>query len=162
MGGPPIQNSCSVISLQSQKDEEKGSISVASGPDSKPKKKICCACPDTKFFGGSSMTTGAVGARAAGTALALSSSRRSHTCPTWLSYETGKYYWRYVFDNAAMYSTSVAELLFIGGETVQDDVVAAGGNGLGRNLDNGALISILLSCHLHGKLLHFFTDEYVL
>ncbi|KAL7129548.1 hypothetical protein ABFS83_13G074400 [Erythranthe nasuta] len=41
MGGLPIQTSpSSTISLQLQKD--------SSGPDSKPKKKICCACPDTK------------------------------------------------------------------------------------------------------------------
>ncbi|KAL8505864.1 hypothetical protein ACS0TY_016914 [Phlomoides rotata] len=46
MGGFLNQNSPSVISLQSQK--EQGSNAVASGPDSKPKKKICCACPDTK------------------------------------------------------------------------------------------------------------------
>ncbi|KAL8032119.1 hypothetical protein ABFX02_13G073800 [Erythranthe guttata] len=41
MGGLPIQtsSSSSTISLQLQK---------VSGPDSKPKKKICCACPDTK------------------------------------------------------------------------------------------------------------------
>ncbi|PIN18338.1 Cytochrome c oxidase assembly protein/Cu2+ chaperone COX17 [Handroanthus impetiginosus] len=46
MGGLPIQSSSSVISVQSQKD--KGSTIVASGPDLKPKKRICCACPDTK------------------------------------------------------------------------------------------------------------------
>ncbi|KAL0301177.1 UNVERIFIED_CONTAM: Cytochrome c oxidase copper chaperone 1 [Sesamum radiatum] len=46
MGGLPIQNSSSVISLQSQKDQS--SEAVASGPDSKPRKKICCACPETK------------------------------------------------------------------------------------------------------------------
>ncbi|KAK4420361.1 Cytochrome c oxidase copper chaperone 1 [Sesamum alatum] len=46
MGGLPIQNSSSVISLQSQKDQR--SETVASGPDSKPRKKICCACPETK------------------------------------------------------------------------------------------------------------------
>ncbi|KAL7087652.1 hypothetical protein ACP275_13G080900 [Erythranthe tilingii] len=43
MGGLPIQtsSSSSTISLQLQ-------TGPASGPDSKPKKKICCACPDTK------------------------------------------------------------------------------------------------------------------
>lgn len=46
MGGFLNQNTSSVISLQSQK--EHSSNAVASGPDSKPKKKICCACPDTK------------------------------------------------------------------------------------------------------------------
>ncbi|XP_051146544.1 uncharacterized protein LOC127262078 [Andrographis paniculata] len=42
MGGLPIDNPSSVISLQSQKDK--------ASPDtaSKPKKKICCACPETK------------------------------------------------------------------------------------------------------------------
>ncbi|KAK4484717.1 hypothetical protein RD792_007309 [Penstemon davidsonii] len=46
MGGLPMQNpSSSVISLQTQKGQE-----VSSGTtDTKPKKKkICCACPDTK------------------------------------------------------------------------------------------------------------------
>ncbi|KAI3457459.1 hypothetical protein Pfo_014122 [Paulownia fortunei] len=46
MGGLPIQSYSSVISLQSQKDQ--GSTAEASGPDSKPKKRICCACPETK------------------------------------------------------------------------------------------------------------------
>ncbi|XP_022854605.1 cytochrome c oxidase copper chaperone 2-like [Olea europaea var. sylvestris] len=45
MGGLPIQNSSSVVSLQSQKDQGSGIVTPAS--DSKPK-KICCACPDTK------------------------------------------------------------------------------------------------------------------
>ncbi|KAK4398382.1 Cytochrome c oxidase copper chaperone 1 [Sesamum angolense] len=48
MGGLQIQNSSSVVSLQSQKDHQQGSTAVTTGPDSKPKKKICCACPDTK------------------------------------------------------------------------------------------------------------------
>ncbi|XP_011082676.1 cytochrome c oxidase copper chaperone 1 [Sesamum indicum] len=47
MGGLSIQNSSSIVSLQSQKDQQ-GSTAVTSAPDSKPKKKICCACPDTK------------------------------------------------------------------------------------------------------------------
>ncbi|XP_073312691.1 cytochrome c oxidase copper chaperone 2-like [Primulina huaijiensis] len=46
MGSLPLHSTSSVISLHSQKDQ--GSGSVLSGPDSKPKKKICCACPDTK------------------------------------------------------------------------------------------------------------------
>ncbi|PIN22743.1 Cytochrome c oxidase assembly protein/Cu2+ chaperone COX17 [Handroanthus impetiginosus] len=46
MGGVPIQNLTSVISVQSQKDER--STAAASELNSKPKKKICCACPDTK------------------------------------------------------------------------------------------------------------------
>ncbi|CAA2985336.1 cytochrome c oxidase copper chaperone 2, partial [Olea europaea subsp. europaea] len=46
MGRLPIQHSPSVISLQSQKDQG-GSEGSASGPDPK-RKKICCACPETK------------------------------------------------------------------------------------------------------------------
>ncbi|XP_073027508.1 cytochrome c oxidase copper chaperone 2-like [Primulina eburnea] len=46
MGSLPLHSTSSVISLHSEKDQ--GSGSVSSGPDSKPKKKICCACPDTK------------------------------------------------------------------------------------------------------------------
>lgn len=45
MGGLPIESS-STISLKSHKDQV--SSAVASEPDSKPKKKICCACPETK------------------------------------------------------------------------------------------------------------------
>ncbi|XP_051147545.1 uncharacterized protein LOC127262774 [Andrographis paniculata] len=41
MGGLPIENPSSTISVQSQKDE-------GSATASKPKKKICCACPETK------------------------------------------------------------------------------------------------------------------
>ncbi|KAL3638412.1 hypothetical protein CASFOL_017783 [Castilleja foliolosa] len=43
MGGLPLESSSSVISVQPKK--EQGSTP---GPDSKPKKRICCACPDTK------------------------------------------------------------------------------------------------------------------
>ncbi|CDP05919.1 unnamed protein product [Coffea canephora] len=46
MGGLPAQNSSSVISLNVHKDQSPGS--VGPGPDSKPRKKICCACPETK------------------------------------------------------------------------------------------------------------------
>lgn len=46
MGGLPAQNSASVISLNVQRDQSPGA--VASGLDSKPRKKICCACPETK------------------------------------------------------------------------------------------------------------------
>lgn len=47
MSGLPAQGSASFISLsQSRKDQDSGN--VASQPDSKPKKKICCACPETK------------------------------------------------------------------------------------------------------------------
>ncbi|CAA0808530.1 Cytochrome c oxidase copper chaperone 1 [Striga hermonthica] len=47
MGGLPIQ-SPSVISLQSQRDQGPTSVSSGPGSDSKPKKRICCACPETK------------------------------------------------------------------------------------------------------------------
>lgn len=41
MGGLPIQNPSDITLSESKKDQ--------SGlADSKPKKKICCACPDTK------------------------------------------------------------------------------------------------------------------
>ena len=47
MDGLQMQNPSSVIALSgSQKGE--GSAMQASVADSKPKKKICCACPDTK------------------------------------------------------------------------------------------------------------------
>ncbi|XP_059662644.1 cytochrome c oxidase copper chaperone 2-like [Cornus florida] len=47
MGGLPTQNPSSAITLSvSQKNE--GLTMTASGSNSKPKKKICCACPDTK------------------------------------------------------------------------------------------------------------------
>ncbi|KAG7031366.1 Cytochrome c oxidase copper chaperone 2, partial [Cucurbita argyrosperma subsp. argyrosperma] len=41
MGGLPVGNS-------SESKLEQGSVVVKSTPDGKPKKKICCACPDTK------------------------------------------------------------------------------------------------------------------
>lgn len=46
MGGIPLQRSSTVISAQAEKDQN--TTALASGTDSKPKKKICCACPDTK------------------------------------------------------------------------------------------------------------------
>lgn len=47
MSGLSAQGTASFISLSpSKKDEESGN--AASPPDSKPKKKICCACPETK------------------------------------------------------------------------------------------------------------------
>lgn len=46
MGGLPIENTSTAISLsQVPKDQKSAAPAV---PDSKPKKKICCACPDTK------------------------------------------------------------------------------------------------------------------
>lgn len=47
MGGLPLQDSSPTTSLQLQKDQG-ATTAIASGADSKPKKKICCACPDTK------------------------------------------------------------------------------------------------------------------
>ncbi|XP_052184483.1 cytochrome c oxidase copper chaperone 1-like [Diospyros lotus] len=47
MGGLPIQSSSGVASSGLQTG--KGATTTASDPiPSKPKKKICCACPDTK------------------------------------------------------------------------------------------------------------------
>ncbi|KAH6767947.1 cytochrome c oxidase 17 [Perilla frutescens var. frutescens] len=46
MGGLPMQSSSSTITLKSHKDQV--STAVTSETDSKPKKKICCACPETK------------------------------------------------------------------------------------------------------------------
>ncbi|KAI8007898.1 Cytochrome c oxidase copper chaperone 1 [Camellia lanceoleosa] len=43
----PMQNISSALTL-SRTQKTQGSAIAASGPDSKPKKKICCACPDTK------------------------------------------------------------------------------------------------------------------
>ncbi|KAK3034967.1 hypothetical protein RJ639_033345 [Escallonia herrerae] len=47
MGGLPTQNPSSAITL-SKPPKDQASAPIATGPDSKPKKKICCACPDTK------------------------------------------------------------------------------------------------------------------
>ncbi|XP_009626764.1 cytochrome c oxidase copper chaperone 2-like isoform X2 [Nicotiana tomentosiformis] len=43
MGGLPIENTSTAISLSQVPKDQKSAV-----PDSKPKKKICCACPDTK------------------------------------------------------------------------------------------------------------------
>ncbi|GFP79682.1 cytochrome c oxidase copper chaperone 1 [Phtheirospermum japonicum] len=48
MGGLPLESCSSVISVQPQKDQGSTLPAVSPGPDSKPKKRICCACPDTK------------------------------------------------------------------------------------------------------------------
>lgn len=46
MGGLPRDNASSALSLQAS-PQNQGSAAAAI-PESKPKKKICCACPDTK------------------------------------------------------------------------------------------------------------------
>nr|GMC74666.1 cytochrome C oxidase copper chaperone 1-like [Ipomoea batatas]GMC76643.1 cytochrome C oxidase copper chaperone 1-like [Ipomoea batatas] len=46
MGGVQIKSSSCEIALP--KSPEDKSPATSMGPDSKPKKKICCACPDTK------------------------------------------------------------------------------------------------------------------
>ncbi|XWS11030.1 hypothetical protein CRYUN_Cryun38cG0048500 [Craigia yunnanensis] len=46
MGGLPTQNT-STLALPSLKLNQ-GSAKTTSGAESKPKKKICCACPETK------------------------------------------------------------------------------------------------------------------
>ncbi|XP_052177990.1 cytochrome c oxidase copper chaperone 2-like isoform X2 [Diospyros lotus] len=43
----PVQNVSSTVVL-SKTHKSQGSTITTSGSDSKPKKKICCACPDTK------------------------------------------------------------------------------------------------------------------
>ena len=47
MSGMQLQSATSALNLQGSKQNE-GSVAVATGTESKPKKKICCACPDTK------------------------------------------------------------------------------------------------------------------
>ncbi|KAA8526829.1 hypothetical protein F0562_008942 [Nyssa sinensis] len=47
MDGLATQNPSSALVLSVSKKNE-GSVMITPGPDSKPKKKICCACPDTK------------------------------------------------------------------------------------------------------------------
>nr|GMD52509.1 cytochrome C oxidase copper chaperone 1-like [Ipomoea batatas] len=46
MGGLPIESSSCAIALPKPPEDKSPGTSV--GPDSKPKKKICCACPETK------------------------------------------------------------------------------------------------------------------
>ncbi|KAL9324721.1 hypothetical protein ACSQ67_009578 [Phaseolus vulgaris] len=47
MSGAHLQSASSAFAIQgSQKNE--GSATTATGAETKPKKKICCACPDTK------------------------------------------------------------------------------------------------------------------
>jgi len=47
MSGAQLQSASSAFAIQgSQKNE--GSATTATGAETKPKKKICCACPDTK------------------------------------------------------------------------------------------------------------------
>ncbi|XP_021594501.2 cytochrome c oxidase copper chaperone 1 [Manihot esculenta] len=47
MGGLPLQNASSTFALPGS-GQNKGSANSTSVPESKPKKKICCACPETK------------------------------------------------------------------------------------------------------------------
>ncbi|CAK9183010.1 unnamed protein product [Ilex paraguariensis] len=47
MDAVPVQNMSSTIALR-QPHKDQGSTVMTSASDSKPKKKICCACPDTK------------------------------------------------------------------------------------------------------------------
>ncbi|KAK8712320.1 hypothetical protein V6N13_147560 [Hibiscus sabdariffa] len=46
MGGLPTQNSSTLALSGLQQTQE--SAKTTSGAESKPKKKICCACPETK------------------------------------------------------------------------------------------------------------------
>ncbi|CAL0328885.1 unnamed protein product [Lupinus luteus] len=47
MSGVQLQSTSPALTLQGSRQAE-GSVIVATGAESKPKKKICCACPDTK------------------------------------------------------------------------------------------------------------------
>ncbi|OIW08254.1 hypothetical protein TanjilG_15215 [Lupinus angustifolius] len=47
MSGVQLQSSSPALALQGSQQGE-CSVTVATGAESKPKKKICCACPDTK------------------------------------------------------------------------------------------------------------------
>ncbi|KAI4342473.1 hypothetical protein MLD38_027100 [Melastoma candidum] len=50
MGGLPLENGSSALALsgsQQKRVQVRENLSSA-GTESKPKKKICCACPDTK------------------------------------------------------------------------------------------------------------------
>ncbi|KAG8657991.1 cytochrome c oxidase copper chaperone 2-like [Manihot esculenta] len=47
MGGLPLQNASSTLALPGS-EQNKGSAMTTSVTESKPKKKICCACPETK------------------------------------------------------------------------------------------------------------------
>lgn len=47
MGGLATQNLSSAITL-SKPQEGQAQAAIATQADTKPKKKICCACPDTK------------------------------------------------------------------------------------------------------------------
>ncbi|XP_054813843.1 cytochrome c oxidase copper chaperone 1-like [Prosopis cineraria] len=45
--GMELQNASPVLVLQGSQ-QSRGSATMATGAESKPKKKICCACPDSK------------------------------------------------------------------------------------------------------------------
>ncbi|QCD92021.1 cytochrome c oxidase copper chaperone 1-like [Vigna unguiculata] len=45
MSGVQLQSASSALATGSQKN---GTVTAATGAETKPKKKICCACPDTK------------------------------------------------------------------------------------------------------------------
>ncbi|GMN44864.1 hypothetical protein TIFTF001_014057 [Ficus carica] len=47
MGGLPTENTSSTLALTGSQQNH-GSTVTKPSPDTKPKKKICCACPDTK------------------------------------------------------------------------------------------------------------------
>ncbi|XP_044506004.1 cytochrome c oxidase copper chaperone 1-like [Mangifera indica] len=47
MGGVPLQDASSILALSGSQPKQ-GLAVVKSDQESKPKKKICCACPETK------------------------------------------------------------------------------------------------------------------
>lgn len=47
MGGLPLQDASSTLALPGSQPNQSLEV-TKSGTESKPKKKICCACPETK------------------------------------------------------------------------------------------------------------------
>ncbi|ONI12757.1 hypothetical protein PRUPE_4G181400 [Prunus persica] len=48
MGGMPTENTSSALAFPGSQPTQGSAVTTAPSLDTKPKKKICCACPDTK------------------------------------------------------------------------------------------------------------------
>ncbi|CAB4277515.1 unnamed protein product [Prunus armeniaca] len=48
MGGMPTENTSSALAFPGSEPNQGSGVTAAPSLDTKPKKKICCACPDTK------------------------------------------------------------------------------------------------------------------
>lgn len=48
MGRLPLENVSSALALAGSQQKQASNNPTSTGTESKPKKKICCACPDTK------------------------------------------------------------------------------------------------------------------